>query len=144
MPWHFSEDLKYFKKQTLDHSIVMGRKTFDSLGGLLPRRCHLVLTRDRNWEREGVEKLSSFEDVFEHCRNEERVFVIGGGEIYALALPYADELYLTEIHEAPEGDVFFPFWEQGDWQEVFREDHDRFSFCRYQRKQPALRPEKAI
>ncbi|MBX9632520.1 MAG: dihydrofolate reductase, partial [Burkholderiales bacterium] len=97
MPWHLPEDLKRFKALTMGHAIVMGRKTFDSIGRLLPGRRTIIVTRQPNYRVEGAEVVSSIDDAIALARNDDEVFVIGGGEIYAQALPLATRLHLTEI-----------------------------------------------
>src|SRR5438067_9831623 len=97
LPWHLPEDLAHFKRVTLGHPIIMGRKTWDSIGRPLPGRRNIVITRNPQWHADGTERASSLTSALDLARNESKVFVIGGGEIYAQALPLADELVLTEI-----------------------------------------------
>ena len=112
MPWHIPEDLKYFKEVTTGHPVIMGRKTFESIGHPLPNRRNIVLTRDHTFTHEHVEVLHSFEEALELCCRLSNSFIIGGGEIYKAFLPYADHLYLTLIDEIIEGDTSFPPYEQ--------------------------------
>ncbi|MEO6718327.1 MAG: dihydrofolate reductase [Novosphingobium sp.] len=121
MPWHIPADLKRFKALTMGLPMVMGRKTFDSLPGLLPGRRHIVVTRDLQWEAEGAELAHSFEQALA-LANSAQVAVIGGAEIYALALPAATRLELTEIHADIPGDTQMPPLGEG-WRETFREEH---------------------
>ncbi len=107
MPWHLPADLRHFKALTMDQPMVMGRKTFESLPGLLPGRRHIVLTRDPDWGEEGAEVAHSVEDAL-HLANAPHVAVIGGAEIYRLFLPLAHRIEWTEVHAAPEGDTRFP------------------------------------
>ncbi len=125
MPWHIPEDLRMFKRVTSGHPVVMGRRTFESLGRPLPNRTNVVITRNRSWNAEGVRVAGSLEDVVAMFTPEEEVFVIGGGEIYREAMPLADRLYLTRIDAAYEGDTFFPDWNEADWQLVSSEFHAR-------------------
>lgn len=126
MPWHIPADLKRFKALTLgpDGSgwpMVMGRKTFDSLPGLLPGRRHIVLTRDRHWQADGAEVADSF-DAALAMANAPQIAVIGGAEIYALALPAATRIELTEVQAEIPGDTHMPRLGPG-WRETFREEH---------------------
>ncbi len=122
MPWHIPADLKRFKALTLGHPMVMGRKTFDSLPGLLPGRRHVVLTRDRQWQAEGAEVAHSFAEALAMA-DAAQVAVIGGAQIYALALPAAARLELTEVRAEIPGDTHMPRLGEG-WRETFREEHD--------------------
>ena len=110
-----SEDLKFFKRTTLGAPIVMGRKTWDSIGRPLPGRRNVVITRNTAWHADGAERAASLHDALVMLRDAPKVFVIGGGEIYAQALPLADELVLTEIDADFEADVFFPRWDRSRW-----------------------------
>jgi dihydrofolate reductase len=107
-----SEDLKFFKRTTLGHPIVMGRKTWDSIGRPLPGRRNIVITRNPQWRAEGTERADSIEAALALVHDAAKVFVIGGAQIYAQALPLADELVLTEIDADLDGDVFFPSWDR--------------------------------
>lgn len=122
LPWHISTDLRRFKALTSGKPMIMGRKTFDSLPGLLPGRRHIVLTRDPAWAEEGAEVARTLEDAL-HLANAPHVAVIGGAEIYALFLPLADRLELTRVHAAPEGDALFPEFNRRQWRETFKERH---------------------
>jgi dihydrofolate reductase len=123
LPWHIPADLKRFKALTMGTAMVMGRKTFESLPGLLPGRRHIVLTRDRNWQATGAEVAHTVEESVATA-NAERVSVIGGAEIFALFLPLADRIELTEVLEDVPGDTFIAdLRTQGQWRELFREEH---------------------
>lgn len=124
MPWHIPADLRHFKQVTKGCPMIMGRKTFDSLPGLLEGRRHIVLTRDAEWEEEGAEVAHGVEEAL-RLANGPHVFVIGGAEIFALFLPLADRIELTEIAAKPEGDTVVPPFTKKDWQEVHRETHER-------------------
>lgn len=124
LPWSIPEDLKRFKQITLDHPIVMGRKTFESIGKPLPKRTNIVITRDKTYRVEGGAVVHSFEEALEWARKApgaEEVFVIGGSEIFKLALPLAWRIYLTEVNWPFEGDTFFPDFPEDEYKEVSKE-----------------------
>jgi len=108
LPWHLPADLKFFKKTTLDHPIVMGRKTYESIGKPLPKRRNIVLTRDSNWTAEDVEVIHSVDELTKLPDLEGDVFIIGGAEIYKLFLPHLKELIVTHVRNNYEGDTYFP------------------------------------
>ena len=123
LPWHLPADLKRFKALTMGSAMVMGRKTFESLPGLLPGRRHIVLTRDRSWQAEGAEVAHDVNQAL-HLASGEPVSIIGGAEIFAMFLPLADRIELTEILEDVLGDTSIANpRESGDWREVSREEH---------------------
>ncbi|MBC2664653.1 dihydrofolate reductase [Novosphingobium flavum] len=122
LPWHIPADLKRFKALTMGRPMIMGRRTFDSLPGLLPGRRHIVLTRDRAWRAEGAEVVHDL-DAALALAGEGEVAVIGGAEIFALALPRAARLELTEVHAEIAGDTVMPPLGPG-WRETAREEHD--------------------
>lgn len=128
LPWYLPNDLKYFKQVTMGKPILMGRKTFESIGKPLPGRCNIVMTRDQSWSAEGVRVAHSLEDAVSlasqiaEIDGQDELMIIGGDQIYQLALPKADRLYLTEVHAEVEGDAFFPEFERGQWKEIGRED----------------------
>jgi len=121
MPWHIPADLRHFKTATMGLPIVMGRKTFESLPGVLPGRRHIVLTRDKAWSAEGVEIVHSL-DAALTLANAPKIAIVGGAEIYALALPRASRIEMTEIHAAIPGDTHMPPLGEG-WNETAREEH---------------------
>jgi len=121
MPWHLPTDLRRFKSLTMGLPMVMGRKTFDSLPGVLPGRRHIVVTRDRDWQAEGAEVAHGIEAAIA-LANSAHIAVIGGAEIYALALPFATRVELTEVHADYEGDTVMPPLDEG-WSEASREEH---------------------
>ncbi len=152
LPWHLPDDAAFFKQTTLGHAIIMGRKSLDALGKPLPRRTNIVVTRDKAFRFEGVIVVHSLDDALEAARQATantqfsnpaagaEIFIIGGAEIYALALPIANRLYLTEIDRAYEGDAYFPAFDKAVWHEVSRKHHpadDRheaaFDFVVYER-----------
>lgn len=131
IPWHISDDLKRFKRLTMGSPIVMGRKTYESIGRPLPGRRTIVIT---SGTIEGVECYPGLHEALSALKDQERVFVIGGGTLYAQALPQADELYLTHVDAEPPGDVLFPPFEDllaSRFMLVHREDHSGFHFCDY-------------
>ena len=111
LPWHISEDLKYFRKTTNGQAVLMGRKTFESIGRPLPNRRNIVLTRNVDFNEEGVEVVHTLEEALALCKTLDQVFIIGGGQIYSAFLPYADELYLTLVDKEIDGDTDFPAFE---------------------------------
>ena len=113
--WHISEDLKHFKAVTTGHPVVMGRKTYESLGRPLPGRRNVVVTR-QNISIEGCDVVHSLDEALALFRPEEKVFVIGGAQIYAQALPLCDEFYLTRVFHAYQGDTCFPRWDEREWE----------------------------
>lgn len=122
MPWHLSADLRRFKELTMGKPMVMGRKTFESLPGLLPGRRHIVLTRDANWAEDGAEVARSADEALA-LANAPHVAVVGGAEVYQLFLPLADRIEWTQVHAAPPGDTRFPVFDRNEWREVWRESH---------------------
>jgi len=129
LPWHLPEDLKYFKACTTGKAIIMGRKTYESIGRPLPNRTNIVITRNEAFHAEGVKVVSSLEAAIELAQavNEingvDEVMVIGGAAIYELALPMADRLYLTHVHANVEGDAYFPEVDFSNWKEFQRADY---------------------
>jgi dihydrofolate reductase len=144
VPWRLPEDMKRFRELTTGHAVVMGRKTWDSLPARfrpLPGRRNVVVTRNETWSAAGAERASSLESALRLLGGEPRVFVIGGAELYAAALPLADELLLTEVDFDVEGDTFFPEWDRSAFRETAREEHvsadgTRFAFVTYTRTRP--------
>jgi len=122
LPWHLPADLRHFKQLTLGAPMIMGRKTFDSLPGRLPDRRHIVLTRQADWHDDGAEIANSV-DAALRLANAPRVSVIGGAEIYALLLPFADRIELTEVHDDFAGDTVFPQIDAESWHESARIAH---------------------
>ena len=132
MPWHLPQDLAHFKATTMGHTMVMGRKTYDAIGRALPGRRTIVITGQQDWHAPGVEVAHSLAEALTLAGPTE-VFVVGGGEVYRQAMPFADQMMLTEIEQSPDGDAFFPTFEPGDWHETAREAHDGFAFVTYVR-----------
>jgi dihydrofolate reductase len=136
IPWHISDDLKRFKSLTMGHTIIMGRKTYESIGKPLPGRTNIVLTRSPRFTAPPeVLKFDSFNGALDHCRQkqEEIVFVIGGGEVYRQALPVADKLFITEVLQRVTGDTKFPDYDHSLWIAVARENEPECSFIEYTR-----------
>ena len=115
IPWHIPEDFKYFKATTMGSPVIMGRKTFESIGRLLPGRQNIIVSRQLTYQVEGAEVVHSLEAAYQIAQPATRCFVLGGQSLYAEAMHSADELYLTEIDLAVEGDTFFPKWSIEDW-----------------------------
>jgi len=142
IPWRLPEDMRRFRTLTMGHPVVMGRRTWESLPDQfrpLPGRGNVVVTRNSDWSAQGADRAGSIEDALRLLEGEATVFVIGGGEIYAAALPSADELLLTEIDAEIEGDTYFPDWDPDDFEEVARERHVSsdgvgYSFVTYERR----------
>ena len=142
IPWRLPEDMQRFRTLTMGHPVVMGRRTWESLPDQfrpLPGRGNVVVTRNSDWSAQGADRAGSIEDALRLLEGEATVFVIGGGEIYAAALPSADELLLTEIDAEIEGDTYFPNWDPDDFEEVARERNVSsegvpFSFVTYERR----------
>lgn len=118
MPWHLPEDLRHFKAMTLGKPVVMGRKTFESIGRPLPGRHNIVISRQADLQIEGVTCVTSFEAAKRAAGDCEELVVIGGGQLYKQLLPQADRLYLTQINLDVDGDTFFPEWEDNEWQKT--------------------------
>lgn len=123
LPWRISGDMKFFKATTMGKPIVMGRKTWESLGRALPGRDNIVVTRSAGFDAPGASVAGDLNAALALVPDAEEVLVIGGAEIYALALPRAARVYLTHVHAAPEGDTHFPELDEAEWREVSREDH---------------------
>ena len=139
--WHIREDMVHFRTTTSGHPVIMGRKTYDSIGRPLPKRTNVVITRDANLTIEGCSVVHSLEEAIEMFDSAEEVFVIGGAQIYAQALPLADRIYLTVVGKEYEGDTSFPAFDYSQWTELSKEDYARgeeyeypFSFITLERK----------
>ncbi|RIJ79041.1 dihydrofolate reductase [Nakamurella silvestris] len=132
MPWHLPEDLKHFKALTLGHAMVMGRRTFESIGRPLPGRRSLVVTRQQDWSAPGVEVHHTIAEALAAAG--ETVMVVGGGELYRQLLPEADVLEVTHIKDTLIGDTYFPAIDPLIWVETAREGHEGFDFVTYRRR----------
>ena len=143
IPWHLPADFKHFKELTMGHPIIEGSKTFESIGKALPGRTNIVIARDMEYKAEGCLVAHSFDEALglaERSEGANEVFVCGGGQIYALALPRAEVLYVTKVRGIFEGDVFFPELDERTWHLVGEEKHSadeknafEYSFCVYER-----------
>jgi dihydrofolate reductase len=140
--WHLPDDFKRFKQLTTGHHIIMGRKTFETFPKPLPNRVHIVITRKKDYKKEGAVVVHSLEEALELAKEDEQPFVIGGGEIYHLALEKADKIELTRVHGTFEADAFFPKIDEANWKLVSSDFHPRdekhkygFTYLTYQRAQ---------
>ena len=138
LPWHLPEDLKRFRAITTGHHIIMGRKTYDSLGRLLPGRTTVIVTRNQDYKVEGAIVVNSLEAAISACGDDNEVFLIGGAELYKDGLKLANKLYITEIDAEYAGDAFFPEFEMNEWKAGERESHQAgnglgFSYVTYHR-----------
>lgn len=142
LPWHIPEDLKFFREKTRGRALIMGRKTFDSVGRPLPDRLNIVITRQKDYRPEGTVVVSSLKEALALCEKQvsqygEEVFIIGGGEIFKDTLGLVDIIYLTRIHKKFEGDVFYPEIPKKDFEEIERRERTEpvpFTFLTYRRK----------
>ena len=123
LPWHLPDDLKRFKELTKGHAVIMGRKTFGSIGRPLPDRKNIIITRDPHYSAPGCTVVNSMEAALKEAGDEGEVFIIGGAEIYMLGLPFADKMYLTFVDAAPNADAYFPEFNEGEWRIVQSEPH---------------------
>lgn len=138
--WHLSADLKHFKQLTTGHTVVMGRNTFDSIGKALPQRRNIILTRNAAFSAEGCEIAGNMDEVMEMVKNEDEVFIIGGGAVYRECWERADKLYLTRVHTQAEGDTLIPAVDNNRWELVSKQDFSAdeknefdYSFMEYRR-----------
>jgi dihydrofolate reductase len=113
--WHLPNDFKRFKLLTSGHHIIMGRKTFESFEKPLPNRTHIIITRQHNYKADGCIIVESMENALDACPSNEDSFIIGGGEIYSLGMPYADKLEITRVHESFDADAYFPEIDKNEW-----------------------------
>ena len=123
LPWHLPEDLKRFRALTMGHHIIMGRKTYDSLGRLLPGRTTVIVTRNNDYKVEGALVANSLQDAIALCKDDDEAFFIGGAELYQDGLKLSNKLYITEIALDVEGDAYFPEYSSDEWLETSREAH---------------------
>jgi len=131
LPWHLPADLRHFKKITIGHPIIMGRKTYESIGRALPDRCNVVITRDATFQAQGCIIVNSIEMALSAVSYSEEVFIMGGAMLYQQLLPEVQRIYLTEIHHTFEGDAFFPEIDKTAWHEVERIDYPADEENRY-------------
>jgi dihydrofolate reductase len=123
MPWHLPADLRHFKAVTLGKPVIMGRRTWDSIGKPLPQRRNIVVTRDKMWSAEGCEVAHSLPEALVMTAGEPEIMLIGGGQLHREALPRAQRIYLTRVHGTFDADTFFPPLDMNQWQETVRETH---------------------
>lgn len=123
LPWHLPADLKHFKNITMGHPIIMGRKTYESIGRPLPGRLNIIITRDKNYQAPGCTVVNSIEDALSITQENDEIFIIGGASLYQSMLPFTQRLYLTLIHQEIEGDAYFPELNMNDWVEIERNTH---------------------
>lgn len=124
LPWRLPADLRHFKQITLGKPVVMGRKTYESIGRPLPKRTNIVVTRDKNYQAPGCTVVNSICEAFTAAIAAEEIMIIGGANFYEQLLSHADRIYLTVIHQDFEGDTYFPPLVENDWKETGREDHE--------------------
>jgi dihydrofolate reductase len=135
LPWHIPEDLKYFRRNTVGHAIVMGRRTYDSIGRPLPKRRNIVITRQLGLEIEGCEVAHSLDEALALAwAGDAEPRVIGGATLYELAMPLATRLFLTEVQRVVEADTFFPDWSREAWTEVKCQEGDGVRFLEFERQ----------
>lgn len=141
LPWHLADDLKRFRLLTTGHATIMGRKTWESLGRALPRRQNIVVTRQHGYFADGANVAATLDDALRRVELPPPAFCIGGAELFAIALPCATLMHLTEINRPVTGDTFFPAFDRGDWQEIAREarrapppDAFEYAFVTYRRR----------
>lgn len=138
MPWHVSEDFKHFKQTTLGHPVLMGRKSFESLGKPLKGRENIVITRNKNYNPgfDEVKIFHSLEDAVSYCKlkGEDKIFITGGGEIYRQSISLADEMIISYMKFDAEGEITFPDFSNDDWKIVSRDDREQFEIVTYKRK----------
>lgn len=136
LPWHLPEDLAFFKRTTSGHPIVMGRKTFESIGRPLPKRRNIVLTRDPNWSAPGTEVIHSPDELAKLTNISDTVYIIGGAEIYQAFLPHTDEVLVTHVLESHAGDTYLPRFEDEFPHSSLVEAHPQFEIRRWTRESP--------
>ncbi len=146
MPWHLPADMSWFREHTMGKSVLMGRKTFDSIGKPLPKRRNIILSRQQDLHIEGCEVIHNLSDIVKEFEHDE-LMIMGGAEIYALALPFAERLYCTRIEHSFEGDAWFPAIDMSDWHISREETHQpdekntyAYRFEIYQRDKPSPHP----
>jgi dihydrofolate reductase len=142
LPWHLPDDLRHLKRLTRGHVLVMGRRTYDSIGKPLPERTTIVVTRQPDWRAEGVLTAASVPEALVRAAEiDDEVFVLGGEEVFRLSLPEADAMVISEVDARPDGDTVFPSVDWTLWREVSREPYDGFDVVTYTRRVPADAPD---
>jgi dihydrofolate reductase len=138
LPWHLPEDLRHFKRLTMGHVLVLGRRTYESIGRALPGRTTVVISRQPGWGAVGVQPAASWSHALAVARSlDDQVFVAGGAEVFAAALPDADRLVITHVPGSPQGDTWFPPVDCSQWQESRRDPHAGFEIATYERSAQA-------
>ncbi len=144
IPWHLPEDFAHFKATTSGHILIMGRTTHEGIGKPLPNRTTIVLTRDPEWQADGVSVAPTLPDALTLADTMEGDVMIGGGAVvYAAALPYADVQVISEVHQSPEGDTYYPEFSRGRWREVAREPREGFDIVTWERVFACGGPDRA-
>jgi dihydrofolate reductase len=141
--WHLPDDLKHFKNLTKGHTIIMGRKTWESIGARpLPHRKHIIITRNSDYVAEGATVVTTLAEALDLAKDDDQPFIVGGGEIYQLAMPYLNRMELTVVHHNFEGDTHFPNYTEAEWEVTQSEKHEAddrhafaFTFLQLNRKQ---------
>ena len=139
IPWNIPEEQQRFKKITMGHPLIMGRKTFESIGRPLPGRKTIIITRQKNYQKKGCLVSESLKQALELCKKESKVFISGGSQIYAQSMDLADEIYLTTLDREVEGDIYFPNFREDDFEITYSETVERpepYSFQIFTRKNP--------
>ncbi|MCB0365179.1 MAG: dihydrofolate reductase [Bdellovibrionaceae bacterium] len=142
LPWHIPEDLKFFKDKTLGHAIIMGRKTYESVGRPLPKRLNVIVTRQKDYHPEGTAVFPSLAEAIAYCEREsatwgEEIFIAGGGEIFEQSMDMVDKIYLTRIHQEIPGDTYYPQMPLDKFEEIERNERQEpvpFTFLTFKRK----------
>lgn len=134
IPWRIPEDMRHFRRVTEGHPVVMGRVTFESIGRPLPNRTNIVVTRSPGWAADGVTVVDSVAAALDAAGSSVDVMVVGGAQVYEAVLPRADVQVLTEVHQSPDGDTFYPAFDRDEWDETWREAHDGYDFVRLERR----------
>ncbi|MCF6764493.1 dihydrofolate reductase [Thiotrichales bacterium 19S3-7] len=131
LPWQISDDLKLFKQHTINKPIVMGRKTYESIGRPLPQRRNIILTRNQHYHASGTEVYHTIEQINDVLKNEPEVFIIGGAELFKLYMPFVEKLYLSKIQAELKGDTFFPAWDDALWQKTYHKPYPKNDLNEY-------------
>jgi dihydrofolate reductase len=135
IPWRIPQDMKHFRATTTGHTVVMGRRTYESIGRPLPQRANIVVTRDGSWTADGVTVAHSVEEAVAAARElPGDVMVIGGAQVYEATIGAADVQVLTEVHQSPPGDTYYPPFDRAEWAETRREAHDGYDFVWLERR----------
>ena len=139
LPWHLPSDLKHFKETTMNYPIIMGRKTYDSIGKPLPGRDNVILTRNTSRDFPGCFRMNTLQEALDHCNGQEKIFIIGGGDIFKVTLPIANTIIVTAMKRDVDGDVYFPEIDTSKFRQADIKDYDieePYSIIRYERLEP--------